>query len=252
MSFKGGLIRDVVVKAGMIQVIILLILHFPQAYGQEPDTPELWGKAVRFAKTNQWLPGEILQKEEVFNGKGACEESSEIRIGLGAGKPGFVRPKIVRALQNGKDVTEEARKEGEKEVQIEKLGLHDPFAVLDGAPAKAVCTMESRVIEGRTCIGHRFTREGKEGRFSGTAWLEKGTGLPVLVFCTAPSMKPEGEDVTVTGYERTDRYGMTDQGTWGLLESGSSMKVEAKGLIFSFKGSVQSKSTFGRFWKCPK
>lgn len=197
---------------GLLLVMLVLVLPAgrqpnPSAANHAPPGTVLWRKAVATHKASRdWFPERISILSEVLNRRGEPRSITELYFSLRLGADNRMHTELTRALKNGEDRTAKMRA---------KVVIHDPRTEMppDDESAYSVSISDSpfdperqghvsyryagekRTIFGRSCERFDFSyrtaivRKGRreELTWSGMAWLEEGSGLPVkLEFSLSP------------------------------------------------------------------
>lgn len=214
-----------------------------------PDTtvPEQWKKAVHYFEHTTLIPGMITEHEEVIDHKGKIEQRTTTQSRLVPGKDGAVGLRLIRVEQDGKDVTDEFRKECEKDLKNEELSDNDPFTASRQDRVKVTCPGTEKLIRSNPCIACAFTLQTDTSHIRGMAWLNMENGLPVEVDIEMVDLPEELKDTGVKSIRQTNRYGSGEGSPWILQESELDMAVRTSGL-FSFKGKVHTVITYDHYW----
>ena len=202
------------------KVVLLLALSLLAAASQKANAPErspaepaavaqrgLWQKALDvYRKNRDWYPERIAILSEVLNRHGQPYSVTELFFAIHMSPGGSLRTELVRALKNGEDTTEKMRS---------KVAIHDPgegmgtgkedtYSVsISDSPfdperqkfVTARANGERKNLFGHACRRFDFSYrtaivrkgEAEELTWTGMAWLEEGSGVPVkLEFSLAP------------------------------------------------------------------
>ena len=218
----------------------------------------LWQKAVEIhRRNNEWYPGRISILSEVLNRRGEPYSVTQLFFSLSLEADGRMRTELVRALKNGEDTTEKMKArvkirspqesmDPEKEETYSVTISDSPF---DPERQKSVAFSprgERQVLFGHSCRRFDFTyrttivRKGKpeELTWTGMAWLEEGSGLPVkLEFSLEPLPSRIRSLWTVYLYEtaRPDK--------WVL----SHVQISGQGGFLFIKKRFRSTTTFSDY-----
>ena len=213
-------------------------LHAQSAEASSPDNPgkpELWNRAVStFAGNRLLAPGHVKASFSLLDGKGEAKQSNENEIRYFLDNQGRIQSELVRALENGQDVTVKARAEADlrkknpdkkqKNEQSMTFKLSDvPFdpAKQDLVNVKPIS--EKTDLYGYSCRRFDFslrlagsaTMDGKKNSVTlrGMAWIDENNGCPVkLEYATDPL--PAKVKSLWTVYT----YGPGPHGEWLLKE----------------------------------
>jgi hypothetical protein len=213
---------------------------------------ELWQKAITIVETNQWIPGQMVEDEQVFNTKGKLEEQTETHVQLLRQNQDKVEWKLLKCIRDGKDITKKTREEVDGILDIEAtqdvLDLETPFEPSYQDQISFKRLDQQKTIQGKQCVAFQYTYAEEEAVLEGIAWLEEQTGIPYEIH-SALSGSFEEDDVTMSDLKQIHRYTYTPQGAWYLVESEVDLKIELKSLLFKFKGQVRSVTTYSDYWK---
>jgi hypothetical protein len=138
---------------------------------------------------------------------------------------------------------ERRQKRDEASAKRKKIGFEfkHPFAPECQDRVEAERTGETRTVRGRPCAGFRWVLEQAEGKvFSGTAWLEQDTGVPVEIqFEVVPL--PDRVDALLTRIV----YQSSPSGHWYEKE----MHIEATGSFLFWTKHIDTSMVFSGHWK---
>lgn len=238
-----------------ILCILIIGMFTPTASATIQD--ELWQKAVKIAEENIWIPGHVVQHEQVANTKGRIEEDTETHIQLVRGQEGKVVVKILKAVSNGKDVTEEARKEAEGEMELDEIiDSANPFTDVEQDNISVVRLDQDRIIQGRNCVAYQYRlntlstvmETEKEMIIEGIAWIDETTGVPYEIQSEIKSVPIKEDKLKINVLKQIDRYAYTE-GEWIPVESVVNMDIEFKSFLMKFKGTINSISQYSQHWK---
>ncbi len=251
-------------------MLSLLMLLLMPALSSALGVDSLWARALTLSEANgDWVPGSIyVHMQEVDkHGEPKQDKVKEVWSRLYLGEGGEVESEILKVLDSGKDVTEEERARREREEVEENDGRDDekdddgdgrvtvegysPFdpGKQDGVTVKP--TGLEQVIDGKHCAVFEFEdrREGDEDGdddglvFTGKAWLETGTGIPVRIEFTSDPLpkRVKRMDTTVT-------YEYAGPDSWYAR----STHVEATGGFLFIKKHFRMDMTFSDYWRLPE
>jgi hypothetical protein len=208
----------------------------------------LWRKAVAVATANaDWVPGLVIIRSEVLH-KGQTVGVHEIWQRSKLGPKGEVMRETVKILEDGKDVTKPEKKKSNAKSEAKKTGGNEgghPFdaAVQDQLSLKMMD--RSRTIAGRDCVGYAFELRNTNGPVvRGTAWLEKGTGVPSEIENMTLDPLPDKRFKHLT---LTTRYETTTNGTWLARTMTANITMS----VIFIKADARLTTTFSEHWKKP-
>ena len=172
-----------------------------------PGAAGLWQKAVAIHRRNRdWYPERISVLSEVLNRRSEPTSVTQLYFSLRLGADGRLRTDLTRALKNGEDTTEKMRSKvtigNPKEGQAAEGGntysvsiSDSPFNPERQEAVRFKASGEKRPLFGHLCQRFEFSYqttivnrgEREKLTWSGMAWLEEGSGVPVkLEFSLAP------------------------------------------------------------------
>ncbi len=203
--------------------IILTAMMFFGVYLCAQESKEhLWQKAVGLAAAAEdakIVPGTLYMSTIVKKKDGTVESDSTVKFRT-VDKGDELDMELLSAVENGKDVTEEARKKNEEEKKDSKERKDgEPLSVSIGdnpfdpgvqKSVKAVYKMDV-VVDGRAASIFTFTEKSPDGKsmLKGRAWLDSTTGMPIKVESTTDPLPDHVEKMTTT-----TRYKTTQDGLW--------------------------------------
>lgn len=202
---------------------MFLILLVQEAFPLKGDHRDagIWKKAMSLAARNaNWVPSDIYLRVEELNRSGSVKNTRETWMKLPPGDSDRLRPEVVRALKNGEDVTAESREkqrrrnrdaDGENDLTVRVTTPFDPDVREDVTYS---ATGERRMISRSWCAGFDFTQavvppKGKPFSLRGKAWLEEGTGAPLLMTFTLEPLPPGVKQI-----ENTVRFEFQGDERW--------------------------------------
>lgn len=195
--------------------LLLLLVVFAGALSSPADdgAEACWQKGVSAALLSKdHVPGKIYMKLERLDGDGMTKEKNEMWLEL---PPGENQARLVRALENGKDVTreelakEQARKEknkakGQNENSI-NLSSEDIIPLITNTKKPVAHKYLGRETRsGVECFAYEFRKEHFQKRakkqetvfHQGKIWLDAASGMPVeaaYAYDPLPSMVKQME-----------------------------------------------------------
>jgi len=192
----------------------------------------LWQRAVAIHQRNRaWYPEKITILSEVLNRRDEPSSVTHLFFSLRRGADGRLITELTRSLKNGEDTTARMKEkvrirdprlgEGVDDQDTYSVSISDsPFDPERQAAVSYSNSGERHLLYGHHCQRFDFTyqttivRNGEKEKltWSGMAWLEEGSGVPVkLEFSLAP-LPPRIRSLwTIYQYEkaRPDRWLLT-------------------------------------------
>jgi hypothetical protein len=224
-------------QAALLLALSALTFFQPKAPGRGAadagSSPTgLWRRAVSIHQRNRaWYPEKITVLSEVLNRRGGPSSVTQLFFSLRLGADGRLITELTRSLKNGEDTT--ARMKEKVQIRDPRQGedangqdyysvsiSDSPFDPERQAAVSYSASGERRLLFGRRCQRYDFTyqtaivRNGEKEKltWSGKAWLEEESGVPVkLEFSLAP-LPPRIRSLwTIYQYEkaRPDRWLLT-------------------------------------------
>jgi len=239
-------------------IIILIIVTAATAIGTatEGSIPELWQKALKlFSANKDWIPGTIIQRTELLTDQGKPESTHEIWIEYKKDDKDKITSEIVKVIKDGKDVTDEFKKEQNKKQKKKdkedsaSFELNDnPFNPDLQKNVSIKATNETQRISGKNCACFEFSQkvEFRENdkiltvTNRGKAWLDKETGYPLKLEYTFDPLPKRMKSIwTIILYE------ITPEGNWYAKE----MTMDGEAGFLFIKKKFHTLITFNNFWK---
>ncbi|HVY68553.1 MAG TPA: hypothetical protein VHH73_01405 [Verrucomicrobiae bacterium] len=234
---------------------ILAIVWVNQIKAADKPADPLWQKAVAVAQSNEnWVAGLTVMTVAVGH-KGKTEGTYESWSRSSPGNEGRINRETVKAIEDGKDVTEREKKKEAKARQAEKNKTEtkqsgasppgNPFdpEIQDRVFITPLAPENARNIEGKPCAGYSFVVRNTNGPTArGTAWLAKETGTPVEIENMTIDPLPEK---SLKAMAITTRYQITTNGAWRVAETVTKSKVRV--LLITI--DLVTTNTYSEYWK---
>ncbi len=242
-----------------LKFTIILLLHvmvFSAARASEQNP--LWQKAMQIAAANNsWVPGHVIHYEEVYSRIGLRQELTETHTTLqkydsGDVESGEVELTFLKIIRNGKDITEVFLEEYGKTLILEESEYHveHPFHASSGQNVEYQQKNRKRNINGKSCVLYEFTYKNEKGTWQGTAWLERKSGIPVLVHGTLVSVPLVEKWYTISGLKITTAYTVNNNGIWypdsAIVDS--HIEVGDK-FMQTYKSRIKETYKFWDYWE---
>lgn len=226
----------------------------------QTDKPELWQKAVAIQAANMdWTPGVMTMTFELLDKHGQPDMTDITSYKITLDDSGETKTEIVKALHNGKDVTEKRKEEmakeeakrkkqnkGEKEENDNSVGFsikESPFHQDNQKIISVKPTKQDSTIDGKQCTLFRYSLPLKESTKQGSVWIDKATGAPVLHDYTTSPLPPRVKKMkNIVRYQ----YGEDDK----FVVSQSQFK--GVGGLLVIKKSFRGTMTFKDYWRDTK
>ena len=213
---------------------------------------DLWQKAVQIvAQSQQYVPGQVHTHVEEFNTRGKVTKDEETWLQLIADQSNQIKTKCLKALENGKDVTERenqhldqydtsnSKKSSRRSLSFGNDDLN-PFVPKVQKDVFYHPTDRKETLNGQECVLYEYTwKKDAEKIQKGTAWLAADTGIPLLLKFTLDP-KPK----YVKSFEATANYNHQDGGLW-YPETGD---MEASGGFWFIHFHVRVHFTLSDYW----
>jgi hypothetical protein len=160
----------------IILQLALCLLHsaFPATAGDA-----LWQQAVVISAYNRdFVPGNWIEREEVFNVEGASHLVSRTHVSfkqIGS----TVDIRLADATSNGINITVQLR-ENFKEIrsQFSMKPQHNPFRPTNQKSVSAKRDGRTRRDGEQILVAYDYTQKTDNGRWRGAAWIDEATGMP--------------------------------------------------------------------------
>jgi hypothetical protein len=260
-----------VARRGSPRIGLLLVAGFvaaaPGRVGAASAAPELWRRAVAVFEANRHLqPGRVRASFAIVDDKGKPKRTSEREMRYALDGQGRVQAELVRALDNGRDVTAKARSalrpergdgDGRDARQGEgaraSVSLGDvPFAAGKQEQVEVLASPETAALFGMTCRRFDFTMrlilagsgraKGKTVSLRGMAWIDEEGGRPVKL-----EFAPEPLPSKVKSLWTVFTYGPGAGGEWLLKE----ISGEGAGGFLFIKRRFRSRIELGDYFAVP-
>ncbi len=219
------------------------------------DTPDLWQKAVTIQAANMdWTPGIMTMTFELLDKKGQADMTDVTNYKITFNDSGEAKTEIVRALHNGKDVTDKRKEDMAKEeaknikqdeekdensdnsvgFSLQESPLHpDNQDIISVTPLQ-----QDTTIDGKQCALFRYSLPLKESTKQGSVWIDTATGAPVLHKYTISPLPSK-----VKKMKNPVRYDYEPDGKFVVSQS----QFEGVGGILIIKKSFRGTMTFGDY-----
>jgi hypothetical protein len=234
-----------------IATALSLALLWSRTFLIAADAPKdpLWLKAVAVAAANaDWMPGLIITRSDVLH-KGEAVGVHEMWRRSKLGLEGKVVMETVKMLKNGKDVMNPEKAKGKERSGAKKTGANggvNPFEATVQDQLSLKVLDRSRTIAGRDCVGYAYELRNTNGPVvKGTAWLEKGTGVPSEIENITLDPLPDKHLKHMT---LNTHYGTTTNGAWLARSTTANITIS----VMFIKADVRTTTTFSEHWKKPQ
>ena len=256
------------VAVGAFCASLLLPALSWSAYGMPADSiradvgprAPLWMQAVEIFETNKDLvPGKAIQKIQEIDDHGRVKSEQTIESSFSLDEAGKIRSNIIRALEDGKDITAEQRKkvvEAEKKDAKRKsdkrshsLSLgNSPFSAERQGDVRVTETTTREMVDGAMCIRFEYSypeksedrSKGKPATVTGSAWIEEKTGRPRKLEFTTDPLPKHAKSMSTTVH-----YGADENGAWVAKR----MLFEASGAFLFLDKRIRGDFLFSNYWK---
>ncbi len=233
-----------------------MALSFP---GRAQQADALWLKAVetaRRAEESNVVPLAAKVETTVKKKNGAVEHRSTVVLRSVNRGGSALETEVVSAVEDGKDVTHEARKAeeegrrrhdapkgGDSEAPVEVTLDYHPFS--PKSQARVSChRLGEAVLNGQKAVLYSFRQDSASGKASveGRAWLDEETGTPLQV-----QASPDPLPRFVNRMTTTVRFEVTADGRWQPKSS----ILEGEGGFLFYHRLVESDVVFSDFGPRP-
>ena len=140
----------------------------------------LWQRAVAISAYNRdVVPGNWVEREEVFNAKGESHLVSRRRVSFQQmGSKLSVR--LIDATSNGINITEQLRNNFEEiRSQFSMKPQYNPFQPANQRSVSAKRDGRTRRDGEQILIAYDYTQKTEDGKWRGAAWIDEATGMPI-------------------------------------------------------------------------
>jgi hypothetical protein len=171
---------------------------------------------VTLAALNRDLvPGRWSERHEIFNEKGEVVVRNTVEVAIDRAPSGAV-VRLIQSTSDSLDTTEQRRLAFDQEADSYNLkdDVYNPFRPSAAGGVAARKDGRTRRIGDTRCICYTYDQRTDSGAWSGTAWLEEKTGVPVEVSVRKLGLpEMEGFD-EVREHILNIRYRATPEGDW--------------------------------------
>lgn len=221
----------------------------------------LWLKAVALSdKNDNLVPGLMKMHMQEVDKHGKVKDIDkyhEVWSTLRLGEDGEVEYEMVKAIENGEDVTQEEKAKEEEEAggeseeaeededsESHSMEGYNPFDPENQERISLESVGKRDVVNGRNTVVYEFTERTEDDvTIIGKAWLEEHTGVPVRVEYTPdPLPKRVKHMVTTMEYEHIRPDSLIVK----------HMFVEVTGGILFFKKHFHMNMDFDEYWRLPE
>jgi hypothetical protein len=213
---------------------------------------DLWSKAVEFERQTKEagiMPQTMVMTSIIKNKSGKVEESSEIKMKM-VEKGNEIETEIVSVIENGKDVTAEAKKEAEKNKKESESSKKDDTSITfsfgespfdPDVQKNLIFKYESdTILYGTQVSVFTFTEKSEDGKSTtkGKTYLDSLTGMPLKVESSTEPLPRFVKKIAVTV-----NYSKSEDG----YVIPSTAIVEGEGGFLFMKYFSESKITFSDY-----
>ncbi len=178
----------------------MLFFPFSSLAGEEL-AESLFEKVIgHFTQDNALYPSNITEHETVFSKDGKIEEETVTNLRLKANGKNYFS-KVDSCFHNGKQLSKHDVLEIEKELNESEDDILMEVEYIFLAKNRDMVTLNGKAgvekINGKTCEILSFTQTTSDNKWTGKAWIEQVTGIPVKIM---PFVTFKGKAVTETIY----------------------------------------------------
>jgi len=242
-----------------ICVFAVAVVGLPGPLPGSP-TDSLWSKAVGLSdKNDNLVPGLMkmhMQEVDKHGDPKDIDKYNEVWSMLRLGEDGEVEYEMIKSIEDGEDVTEEAKakeeeareeseeSEGDEDSESHRMESYNPFDPENQDRVSFRVVDSGTTAGGKNTVVYEFTEKTEDDVvISGKAWLEEDTGVPVKVEYTPdPLPKRVKHMVTTMEYEHIHPDSLIVK----------HMFVEVTGGILFFKKHFHMDMTFDQYWRLPE
>lgn len=210
----------------------------------------LWAKAVALAAANDnWMPTQWHETETILDKKGRVEETSEIQYRLGITPDNNLDVQVINATKNGEDILQEARSalEGSTPMNARENPEDNPFDPALQHTITATRSPTTKRIDGRAYVGFAYVQATQEGDWTGTAWLDAETGMPIQFESTPKGLPMKEDGIEVQALTSITHYNISAPDAWYPVRVQVNVGFKARYAVFSFKGTSKTTITLSGY-----
>ncbi len=240
----------------------LLFLTAPSGLrAAAPAADPLWEMAVAVARRSEQarIVPHMMEMDSVIKKRDGSVDHRGTLVFKIAGFGADAEAQVVSATRDGKDVTEKARaeeernrerakrdqeKSGEARDTVELSPSYHPFAP-EAQDRVSASRLGPARLDGRNAVLFSFTQRLARGRgvLAGKAWLDAQTGEPLQVE-VSPVPLPKHVDRMLTRV----RFELTPEGWWVPIRS----EIQGEGGLLWIRRTFESRVRFWDFHQAPK
>lgn len=217
--------------------LLFLLLFFSIAFYAAADDL-LWQKSLDlFSRNSSWHPGTMLVRTKEFDDAGKLRSTAYTEIEYKVSNEGELESEVINAVKDGRDITEKQNRGRRKE---ENPFIISPFNPEFQESIVVTPTDDSKQVGNSLCRRFDLSLEYDKRHYTGTAWLEKKTGAPLLLILRMESLPVFLDSMTMTFH-----YTFLDKGTWYA----SRIEMEGSGTILFQKKIFYSETTLANHFR---
>ena len=219
-----------------LSLFLWLFFTLSAVAGQAND--HLWQKSLElFSKNSEWHPGMLLVRTKEYSDSGELKSSTYTEIEYRIDNNGELKPEIVLAVKDGKDITEKQKRGRRRDGNP---FLASPFNPEFQESIEVTPTNTTKRVGSGICRGYELTLEYEKKRYTGTAWIEESSGAPLLLILEMISLPTFLDSMIMTFH-----YTFMPDGTWYTTK----IEMEGSGTILFQKKIFYSETVLENHFK---
>ena len=214
------------------RLCLFFILIFSTTVLHTPAEDHLWQKSLDlFSLNSKWHPRTMLVQTREYDDSGKLKSTTYTEIEYRIDDEGELKSEILRAVKDGKDITAKQKRGRRREGNSFMIS---PFNPEFQESIEISPTNNTKRVGNSQCRGYKLSLEYEKHHYTGTAWLEKITGAPLLLTLNMESLPKFLDSMTMTFH-----YTFRDNRTWYATK----IEMEGSGTILFQKKIFHSETT---------
>ncbi len=210
----------------------------------------LWQKAVALiTRDSVWEPGLIRSFTKYVDKNGYPKSIESFWCKHTPGAEGQVKKEIIKALKNGKDITEKKQERYNRPIDPHDglseiaLGLDGTFPFDQNIQAQISSErleLKNPALDCSSAVAFSFTRQMEStAPLTGIAWLDEKTGQPLKLSYAPVPLPGRIKEMNILIF-----FSATPEGIWRATE----INITAMGKFLFFTKRLQNSTTITDYW----
>ena len=214
-------------------------------------TDTLWQRAVAISAYNRdQVPGNWIQREEVFNGEGESHLVSRTHVAFEQIRH-TVELRLVEATGDGVDITEQLRESFDKmRSQFKMTPEYNPFQPANQKNVTAKPDGRSRRDGEDIFVAYDYNQKTESGRWRGTAWINDATGMAVEISARLMGLPAMDDKDRITETVLNVIFESGPEGAWYPVKIAHFKRVTLNNFPYTkFYATIETAITLDSYWK---